>query len=866
MSSRSRMAGPRHAGLRPVPIRQSPADGALLQAALRHHQEGRLADAEAGYRRLLQRDPEQPDALHLLGVIALQQGRHEDAVRQIERALRRSPDNVAFLSNLGVARQGLGDLEAARVALARAVSLDRRNLAARFNLGVTLAALGRHQEAAEQYRAALTLAPGHLGAQQNLAVALHLQGRVDESIVAYRRALLLAPNSPDLLQGLGRALHGAGKLNEATAAYEKSLALAEAISAPPAWIVALLRDLAALRHAEGRHSDALLVLDTALALDPIASGLHASRAVVLLALDRIEEATEAAQRALAADPIDTRAAPALGAALRRAGRFDEAIAAFQRALEIDPSCPEPAQVIATIFQEMAQPDAALAWCERARTIAPNAPETWTDLGAILDARSDPEGAVAAYDAALALRPDDGVRVRRATVLPPIARSLDEQHAWRARFADEVDLLDRDGLTLEDPLRQVGRTAFYLAYHGMDDRPLQEQLARLYLRAAPSLGWTAPHCRPGAWRSPVQDRRKIRVGVLSRYLANHTIGKLNRGLIARLDRRRFEVTVFQLGRTDAEAARIAASADRSYRLSDDLQTMRQQVAAAQLDLLLYPDVGMDPVTYFLAFARLAPVQVVSWGHPDTTGLPNLDLFLSADSIEPPDAERAYSERLVRLSRLPCVYQRPTPPPGPADRASLGLPEDATLYLCPQSLFKMHPEFDGALVEILRRDRRGRIVLIEGASTEWSRLLRERIGRVGGDVVDRLLILPRLSEPAFLDLLRVGDVILDPFHFGGGNTSYEALGLGLPIVTWPGAFMRSRVTLGAYGQMGVLDAVADSPAAYVELALALANDRDHRADLSARLVAASDALYDDAAALAEIEATFERAVLEAAEAAR
>ena len=70
--------------------------------------------------------------------------------------------------------------------------------------------------------------------------------------------------------------------------------------------------------------------------------------------------------------------------------------------------------------------------------------------------------------------------------------------------------------------------------------------------------------------------------------------------------------------------------------------------------------------------------------------------------------------------------------------------------------------------------------------------------------------------------MADVILDPPFFGGGNTSYEAFAMGLPIVTWPGSFMRGRVTEGCYRQMGFTELVADSLDSYVEIALRLAND--------------------------------------------
>jgi predicted O-linked N-acetylglucosamine transferase (SPINDLY family) len=194
--------------------------------------------------------------------------------------------------------------------------------------------------------------------------------------------------------------------------------------------------------------------------------------------------------------------------------------------------------------------------------------------------------------------------------------------------------------------------------------------------------------------------------------------------------------------------------------------------------------------------------------------------------------------------------------------MGLPEDAIRYVCPQSLFKLHPDFDEAVGEILRRDPRGRLVLIEGNSQNWARPVKERLAAALPDGLDRVVMLPRMSEGRFFDLLRAADVVLDPFHFGGGNTTYETFAVGAPIVTLPGAFMRGRIVLGAYRQMGIDGPIAATPEEYVELAVGLANDRAWQARLSEEIRAAHPALYEDDGAVQALEAYFERAVAEAA----
>ena len=106
--------------------------------------------------------------------------------------------------------------------------------------------------------------------------------------------------------------------------------------------------------------------------------------------------------------------------------------------------------------------------------------------------------------------------------------------------------------------------------------------------------------------------------------------------------------------------------------------------------------------------------------------------------------------------------------------------------------------------------------------------------------------------YLDHARIlCDVILDPLHFGGGNTSYEALGLGIPVVTLPSSYMRGRVTAACYHKMGLSDLIAETAADYVKRALRLANDRAFRDELRSRILSANHVLFEDRDSLHEIE---------------
>jgi predicted O-linked N-acetylglucosamine transferase (SPINDLY family) len=239
---------------------------------------------------------------------------------------------------------------------------------------------------------------------------------------------------------------------------------------------------------------------------------------------------------------------------------------------------------------------------------------------------------------------------------------------------------------------------------------------------------------------------------------------------------------------------------------------------------------------------------------TTGIPNIDYFISSQHQEIANAEQHYSEKLVRLSRMPTFYYKPTFPPLTKQRSDFGLSASAHLYVCPQSLFKIHPDFDRIFAEILHRDPQGCVVLVEGTYQAWTQRLKQRFAQTIPTAQERIYFLPRMTLLDYFNLIALAEVLLDTFPFGGGGTSYEALAIGTPIVTLPTDFMRGRATYACYQQMGVTECIAQSPAQYVEIALRLGTETAYRAEIKAKLLANNAALYADGNIVRELEHFF------------
>ena len=180
-----------------------------IDLALRHHAAGRLSEAESIYQRILQTDPNQPAALHLLGVIAHQMGKNDVAVDLITKALAIAPSLAEAQSNLGLALQGLGRLEEAVASYRKALAIKPDYAEAHNNLGNALTELGQSEEAVASFCKALAIRPNYAEAHNNLGIALHGLGKINEAVASYHKSLAIAPDYADALYNLCEAFEGA---------------------------------------------------------------------------------------------------------------------------------------------------------------------------------------------------------------------------------------------------------------------------------------------------------------------------------------------------------------------------------------------------------------------------------------------------------------------------------------------------------------------------------------------------------------------------------------------------------------------------------------------------------------------------------
>jgi predicted O-linked N-acetylglucosamine transferase (SPINDLY family) len=584
-----------------------------------------------------------------------------------------------------------------------------------------------------------------------------------------------------------------------------------------------------------------------LAVDATCAESHYLLGLLLLQSGRDPEALPHLAQAASLQPDNALYLASLGFAQQQAGQWPAAVDSYRRAVTLNPDEVDYRFQLGLGLARLDRAAEAMPHLQQVTQRRPDKVLAHYRLAQLLEQQGHPQAAVAAFQRAIERHPSNQLRLEQALVQPVIYQSRLELQDWRRRLEDKVDRLLESGAYL-DPQTELAPVNFWTVYQGLDDRALQEKLARLYPSPADP--------RPD---QPNRSESKIRVGLVSAYFKRHTIGRVMRGLIAQLSRQDFHVTVLSVGNHDDEFARfIQQQADAYLILPPEVSAARQLIAGQALDVLVYTDLGMEPFTFSLAHSRLAPVQCVTWGHPVTTGLLTIDYYLSSRYFEPPEGPSHYTEQLVLLEALPTYFYRPAPSLPLRSRAELGLAAQRHLYLCPQSLFKLHPDFDPLLRDILRQDPEAELWLVHGLHPHWDDLLKHRFQQTIPEASDRLRFIPPQSYQDYLNLLAVADVVLDTIHFGGGTTSLEALAVGAPVVTLPSSFMRGRMTMGCYRRMGVPDCIAASPQAYVDLAVRLATDPAYRQTLRDKILSANHQLYEDQAAVRAFEQFFKQVV--------
>ncbi|MBF0323864.1 MAG: tetratricopeptide repeat protein [Alphaproteobacteria bacterium] len=544
---------------------------------------------------------------------------------------------------------------------------------------------------------------------------------------------------------------------------------------------------------------------------------------------RIADADAFLRRAVKLAPKDAAIWCNLGMVSAMSRRHIDAIGQFGKALALSPDLGAAHVNLARVLFEVERYVEAEKHARRALALAPNGPVELKMLADVAVRRGRTTEGAHLLNRALAIRPD----------WVDALNSLASVHRLEGRPHRAVELYGRC-LAIK-PLESAARNLVLTHYYDTASTPQS--------LAAAVAGWVKLHAHLAPLPAPANDRdpdRRLKIGYVSADLRNHPVAGNIEDVLAAHDRQTFEIFVYSLtAGADQVTQRLAGKVDhwrQAAGVSDAV--LARQIRDDGIDILIILAGWTGDNRLRLAALRPAPLQV-SWHDFGTSGLAGMDGWITDAVIHPPgQTGEEFGEELLRL---PCFYYEPRPesapevavPPcltgQPVTFGSFNHPvkmTDASLALWAETMQAV----PGSRLLLKYRDQFGETGLKERYV--------ERFGALGIGPERLLFRGDTQSEADHLAAYAHVDIGLDPFPFNGSTTTWQALYMGVPVVTLAGSRFVGRVGLSLLTALGLPELAATTPADFVKIAVALANDPDRlgalRAGMRARIE--SSALVD------------------------
>lgn len=400
--------------------------------------------------------------------------------------------------------------------------------------------------------------------------------------------------------------------------------------------------------------------------------------------------------------------------------------------------------------------------------------------------------------------------------PAIPMSNEEIDILRKKTFEKIgQAISDDSLELTIDDQFLDPPMFYYTYDNKDNLELSKKLYQLFKKSYLEL--------QEKFEIEQNNNKKIKIGFVSEFFNNHTIEKLFKGLIFNLDKSNFDINVFYFdngkGFNNEFLENEKENKLKNFQLPKLFKDKVNLILKQNLDIIFYPDIGMSSLLFYLSFLRLAKFQITSWGHPETTGNPNIDYFLSSKllEIDTQEAQKHYSEKLILCDYLPMYLSKPNIKKINDDEI-----KSNNVYSCPQTLFKLHPDFDEVILKILKKDKKAKIFFIKDKNESFYKKILNRLQKKLPQEINRVTFLSPLEKTEYIHHCGRTSVLLDPLYFGAGNSFHESMVYGTPTVTMPTKYLRTKIVEGAYKQMQIKKPpVVDNIEDYVSAAIEIAN---------------------------------------------
>lgn len=798
---------------------QSFDPGLELKKGLYYHQTGNLSEAEITYKKVLEVNPSNSDASHLLGYISYQKGNHLTALDLILKAIKISPDNPIFHNNLGL----------------------------------VFKELGRSEEAVFAYKKALLLKPDMAEASYNAGVVFHDEGKLDKAVCYYIKAIEIKSDIAEIHFRLGKAFQAQQKLDDAIKCYQKTIEIAPDYAEPYISIGNSFQD-------KKNPIKAIPYYEKALKIKPDHIEAFNNMGNAFNSLEKQDEAIWCYKKALEFKPDYVELIYNMGVSLMNKGMLSNAESSFKQVLELQPGSAETNYNLGNICKDMLRFNEAVPYYRKAIQIKSDYAEAYNNIGIILNKQGLSTTALESYKEAVSINPEYGSAYENIGLF----------YSERGDLDSTIDYFQKALHVSHDNIRILSYLVFKMQqscrWQGLDE--LKKKLEDLSFKAqqknmlhppppfisiaiidnpesnffhAKARSDEAKRIASNSSPSFTFEKRKISngkitVGYMSNDYRNHPVAHLILGLFALHDRKRFNIFCYSLGKDDESSYRtlIKKNCDKFI----DLSTINDKDAANRIfddkvDILIDLTGHTKGDRLGITALRPSPIQVNYLGFPGTTGADFFDYIITDQTVSPPEHKPYFSENFVYM---PYCYQitddKQKISSTGRDKVFFGLPKNSFVFCSFNQLYKIEPVIFSLWMNILRQVKSS-ILWLMPAGQKIKDLLQNEAQSRGIDR-SRIFFADKLPDKSdHLERLSLVDLALDTKTYNGQTTTIDALWAGVPVITLHGNHFSSRVSSSSLKAVGLSDMITYSLKEYEDLAVNLALNKPALIEVTQRL---------------------------------
>jgi protein O-GlcNAc transferase len=746
---------------------------ANLERAVAFHKSGKLKQAYQLYQKVLNQEPNEADALHLIGIVVNQMGNPGEAFNYISKAVSINRTDPVYYNSLGGVLKALGKYKQAIHCYEKSISLSPIYAESHYNLGTIYHALGKPWDAIDKYRHAVGINPRFANGWNNLGAALNEIGKHAEARESCLKALHIKPAYPEALNNLGNAQKEIGEIEQSILSYQRATELS------------------------GGSSEILGNLGNA-----------------LCDAGRYDEALDRYNQAIAMDPSNGKAYNNLGTLLRYQRKLDDAVACFEKAIRFMPDDVEAYHNLGNVYYDRFNYKSAISCYQKALTVDPHSLRTMINMGICFQENGDSNMAVDLFEQVLVLDPGN------EKACCHLVHEMYQRCQW-----DLLEPLNRKIDRFTDKKLKAGR------------RPEEMPFLNLIRRSDPAINFKVAqkwsdllvpaHLEPRDNPREVQFEKrtkKLTIGYLSNNFRNHPTAQLTWKIFDLHDRKQFNVNVYSYGEDDSSEHRKRIKSDCDKFTDIKLLDHREAANCIYRDQV---DILIDLVGYMrnhrleIASLRPAPIQVRWLGMAGTTGADFFDYLITDRIVTPSEEAQYYSEKFIYM---PDTYQVNSglfnEPTKRFHRQYANLPEDGFVYCSFCSSYKIEPNVFDLWMNVLKAVPKGVLWLLKSNDTVVSNLRKEAENRDVDPL--RIIFAEKMPKEKHLERLKMADLALDTLIVNGAATTSDALWAEVPVITMKGTHFASRMSASILNAIEMEDLVCESQDGYEKKAIELGNN--------------------------------------------